>query len=77
MKDSQILDVVWCYDIPLKDSLYYSPLWFLRRHVLKVVRRLNPCFSRKFHVWEMDAVQNFFQKVNEFGWIRLEEDKTV
>ena len=37
----------------------------------------NPCFSRNFHDWEMDADQNFILKLNKFGRIRCEEDKMV
>ncbi|RVW29835.1 Calmodulin-binding protein 60 B [Vitis vinifera] len=37
----------------------------------------NSCFSRNFHDWEMDAVQNFILKLNKFGRIRGEEDKMV
>ena len=35
----------------------------------------NPRFSRNFHNWEMDAIQNFILKLHKFGRIRMRRIK--
>ena len=69
---------MWCDDIPLKDSFpslftlgaskeaWVEDVWEVEGGMVT----WNPCFSRNFHDSEMDVVQNFIRKLDEFGRIR-------
>ena len=75
---------VWCNDMPLKDSFpslfafaIAKKAWVEDVRVERGMVTWNLCFSRNFHDWELDVVNNFFLKLGGFGRFREEEDKMV
>ena len=76
---------VWCDDMPLKDSFHSLFTFAIAKKawmddVWEVEGGMvtwNPCFSRNFHDWKLDVVNNFFLKLNEFSRFRGEVDKMV
>ena len=76
---------VWCDDMPLKDSFpslftfaiakeaWVDEVWEVEEGMVT----WSPCFSRNFHDWKLDVVNNFFLKLNEFSRFRGEVDKMV